>query len=260
MEDVLTKDSSAEGQQGLGCGGQGQGVLHQRQASAPQGGKGVEREGGEEQQQQKQHAEKQEELHPAVLERFSHAVPVPSHPGPQPRLRNAWEDSASFRQQGTTYVWTRCMVHTLAAAVRRRLARYADGEGGRCAAAGSGGESLGGRALQSGVGGAGASGKRKRGSAEEDAGGKEGGGKTSKDSESGELSGVATPKCRRGAGSSEAAVSAGADTDEAGKAGVGMGEGSEEELDSEVQAALGLRTEEQRALQAVLQRLESWGC
>jgi len=78
---------------------------------------------GKKGQQQQQQQEVQEQQHPAVIERFSHEVPVPlfsaSHAQSSTRRdrqgagevgASDWEERVLVQQHGTTYVWTRSMV------------------------------------------------------------------------------------------------------------------------------------------------------
>jgi len=187
----------------------------------------------QQQQQQPQQADEQH-LHPALIERFSHAVPVPQA-GVDAATSATLEDVVRYEQHGTTYVWTRSMITALAAVVSSRLARY-DDEARKVGAHSSGEGPPSKRRKQAGGGETPAS----TGAAHE-AGG-------SKRRRTGKESTAKVGDLGHSSGGShvlpQAELTAGL---------------QQRRCEQEVSAAMGLRVEEQRLLQIVLQRLKSWG-
>eukprot|EP00983_Pelagomonas_calceolata_P108281 1159440-Pelagomonas_calceolata.AAC.2 len=162
VEDVLKNEAAGDGE----AGGKGLKAEMPQQQQRQQEVEGAGQADRQPNQGQDIGKEEAEALHPAVVERFSHAVQVPWGPrsgkqqqgdaaacagGSQPAAERKScaqgasaaahaEDAASAatpygeecvrsQQHGTCYVWTRSMVDALAAAVRSRLARYGGHKG-----------------------------------------------------------------------------------------------------------------------------------
>lgn len=109
VEDMLANPgSTGEGVQGAGT-------------SRQQG-----REGEVGQQQEQQGEQQQEQQHPAVIERFSHEVPVPDFTKDSGDRKQRGE-RVVLHHHGTTFVWTSIMASVLFHAVCERIKRLEKG-------------------------------------------------------------------------------------------------------------------------------------